>query len=506
MNAGDLIGPTSERTRWPIGLDRHFIDGQWLPAEPGPQLAVVDPSTEQVVAHIPAGSQRDVDLAVSSARRAVTAWASTPLEVRIEAIRRFADALEQQAGDLARLEQLEMGKPLRIAEDFIGNGIRAFRADIAVAKTYDFVEERQSNDGAHVRVERLPLGVVALIVPWNFTVTNILFALAPLLLSGNTVVVKPSEKAPLSAVRMFELLDMPAGVLNLLLGDGRAGAPLAAHPDVDLVHFTGSVDTGRAVGVAAAANFNRAVLELGGKDPLIVDAGVDPVWAARQAALACFVNTGQICTSAERIYVHADVANQFLSELVREADKYTNGGSGAERSGLGPLVDERQRQIVHRHVAEAVTGGAQVLAGGYLPQGPGYYYPATVVTGVSAEMDLLQEETFGPVAPVTVVDDFDEAIQLARDGKYGLAATILSDDPAHIARARELPAGIVWVNKWQGGGFDRTYEPAGVSGMGATGGRASFDAATRAMTIVNAPAGNVGPVAVEQPSQRDHVA
>ncbi|MFC0527372.1 aldehyde dehydrogenase family protein [Phytohabitans kaempferiae] len=469
-------------------LLKNFIGGEWVPAAASAEVPVVDPRTETLVVRVPAGSAEDADAAVRAARAATSDWAATPLRERVRLVERVANAVESHIADLAKLERREMGKPLREAELFIRSGVQALRSSIKHAHEYQFVEAHAGEGDTQIEVVRLPLGVVALIVPWNFTVTNVLLAVGPLLLAGNTVVVKPSEKAPLSAVRMFELLELPRGVLNLLLGDGRAGEPLAAHPGVDLVHFTGSVKTGQTVGALAASNLHRAVLELGGNDPAIVDAGVDPAWAAQQLAYACFVNSGQICTSVERIYVHTEIADAFIEALVAQAEVYTKGGDGSEPSPLGPLVDARQRQIVHRHVSDAVSRGAELLAGGYLPDGPGFYYPATVLLGVEDEADLLQEETFGPVAPIVVVRDFDEAIDRAQRSPFGLAATILSADPRNISRAQELPAGIVWINEWQGGGFDRTYEPAGISGMGATGGAASYDAATRPMTIVHARA------------------
>src|SRR5919202_4079470 len=234
-----------------------------------------------------------------------------------------------------------------------------------------------------------PRGVAALLVPWNDPIAIAGGQLGACLVTGNTVVLKPSEKTPLSTIRLVELLDLGA-VLHLLLGDARAGRPLAAHPEVALVIHTGAVATGRELAAACAGDLRKALLELGGKDPLIVDEGVDPAWAAGQAAAGAFANAGQLCTSVERIYVHAAVAEPFVAALV----------AGAERARIGPLIDERQREIVHRHVTEAVDGGAEVRTGGAPADGPGFFYPPTVLAGCTDDMAVMREETFGPVAAV----------------------------------------------------------------------------------------------------------
>ncbi len=463
---------------------RHRIGGAWV-AGSGDAIDLVDPATEEVVAQLPAGSPEDVDAAVRAAADAQPAWAALPLEERLAHLERLADALEEHAAELAELECREMGKPVDIGEAFVRSGVDVLRASIADARSYAFVEVQVDDGTQRKRVLRRPLGVVAQIVPWNFTVAATLLGLGPLLAAGNAVVLKPSERAPLSGVRLAELAGhLPAGVLNVVLGDRRAGEPLADHPDVGLVHFTGSVPSGRSVARSAAGHLRRAVLELGGKDPVVVDAGVDVAATAEAVAFGAFVNTGQICTSMERIYVHRDVADAFLDALVAQAEQWTMGEGHEPGVKLGPLVDERQRRIVHEHVTDAVRQGAQVLVGGEAPDRPGWFYPATVLSDVRDDMLVMREETFGPVAPVVVVDSFEEGLRRAADSRFGLAATVYTTDPEHAAACDALPVGVVWVNEWQGGGLERTYEPAGESGMGATGGHAAYDAATRPVTVV----------------------
>jgi succinate-semialdehyde dehydrogenase/glutarate-semialdehyde dehydrogenase len=263
---------------------------------------------------------------------------------------------------------------------------------------------------------------------------------------------------------MFEL---PDGVLNLLLGDARAGWPLVAHEDVDLVLFTGSVETGREILEVAGRQLKKAVVELGGKDPMIVDEGVDPAWAAGEAATGAFANTGQICTSIERIYVHELVADEFLQELVARAKALHVGDGSEPETEMGPLVDQGQRELVHRHVREAIEAGAELLCGGEAPNGPGFFYPPTVLSGVRSGMDIVEEETFGPVAAVEVVPSFDEALKKANDTVYGLAAVVLTPDSEHAQRAsRELSVGTVKINAVFGGAPGGAAEPRKASGLG----------------------------------------
>jgi acyl-CoA reductase-like NAD-dependent aldehyde dehydrogenase len=312
-----------------------------------------------------------------------------------------------------------------------------------------------------------PRGVVGLLVPWDDPVAVACGQIAAALVTGNAVVFKPAEKTPLSAIRLVELLAVPGGVLQLLLGDARAGAPLAAHPGVDLVLHTGSVETGREVAAACAARLGKALLELGGKDALVVDAGVDPEWAAQQAAAGAFANAGQVCTSVERIFVHREVAEPFVAALAREAAALRVGPGLDPESDMGPLIDESQRAWVHAQVQEAVRAGAELVTGGALPDGEGAFYPPTVLVGVGEEAGLMAEETFGPVAAVRVVDSFDEGLALADTSEYGLAACVLTPSQAHAQRAwRELRVGTVKVNAVWGGAPGGAAEPRRASGLG----------------------------------------
>ncbi|MEU6762378.1 aldehyde dehydrogenase family protein [Streptomyces sp. NPDC046853] len=478
---------------------QNFIGGRWEEAVGEDVVAVVNPATEEAFAHFRAGNADDVERAVAAAGAAQPEWAALTVAHRVERIHAWADTIASHADELAELECREMGKPVGIGRTFIAGAVAGLKAAADQALTYPFSETVTGPGPAGERTDivRHPLGVTAVITPWNFPVVMVLGALGPLLAAGNTVVVKPSERSPVSTVRLLELAasaGLPAGVLNLILGDGRTGAALAEHEEVRLVHFTGSVGAGRAVGAATGHRLSRSVLELGGKDAVVIDAGVDPVATARAVAFGAFINTGQICTSMERVYVHERIADEFTEALVTAAGTFTIGDGLDPATMLGPLVDARQRETVRRHVEDAVSKGATVRAGGAVPVRPGYFYPATVLTGVDDTMLVMTEETFGPVAPVTVVPSFEEGLTRAAASRYGLAATVYTDDPDHIAAAARLPVGVVWVNQWQGGGPERLYEPARDSGMGATGARAAYDAATRPAAVhvaTTTPAGSL---------------
>jgi succinate-semialdehyde dehydrogenase/glutarate-semialdehyde dehydrogenase len=326
-----------------------------------------------------------------------------------------------------------------------------------------------------------PRGVVAVLTPWNDPVAVAAGLLGAALVTGNTVVHKPSERCPRTGRRFAELVaeSLPPGVLEIVDGDGPVGARLAA-ADVDVVAHVGSTATGRAIAESCARTGAKALLENGGNDPLIVDAGVDPGWAAAQAALGAFANSGQICVAVERIFVHAAVAGPFLDALTREAGEW--------EQRLGPLVDREQRRHVHAHVTDALADGARLLAGGELPDGPGAFYPPTVLDGCLPTMRVLREETFGPVAPVRVVPDFTAAIAEAADDTYGLAATVLTADMSHAQSAwRELPVGTVKVNAVFGGAPGGAAQPRGRSGAGFGYGPELLDEMTAVKVVHLAP-------------------
>src|SRR5215210_1670501 len=345
-------------------------------------IAVLDPATGERIGTIPAGDPAAADAAARAARAAQPAWARRPAAERAELLKAAARRARERLDELAELQSRENGRPLAESRAGVEAGIGAIEQYAELGPLHRGRALNGAWNATDLMVHE-PRGVAALLVPWNDPIAIAGGQLGACLATGNTVVLKPSEKTPLSTIRLVELLDLPAGVLELLLGDGRAGRPLAAHPDVDLVIHTGSIATGRELAALTAPDLRKALLELGGKDPLVVDAGVDPAWAAAQAAAGAFANAGQLCTSIERIYVHEAAADAFVEALVAQA----------EQTEIGPLIDERQREIVHRHVSEALDAGAELHAGGEPAGGPGFFYPPTVLSGCTDAMAIMREET-----------------------------------------------------------------------------------------------------------------
>jgi acyl-CoA reductase-like NAD-dependent aldehyde dehydrogenase len=305
--------------------------------------------------------------------------------------------------------------------------------------------------------------VVVAVTPWNDPVAVAVGLIAAAIVTGNVVVHKPSERCPHVGARLGEVLSqvLPEGVLTTLIGGAGVGELLVSSPGVGVVAHVGSSAAGRRIAALAAETGAHVLRENGGNDALVVDADVDPTWAAEQAALGSFANSGQICTSVERIFVHRAVAEPFLAALVEQARLRNQPG------GLAPLVDVRMRAEVDRQVSATLAAGAELLEGGQVPEAPGAHYPATVVTGCPVDSVLMTEETFGPVAPVHVVDDFAEGLRLAADDRYGLAASVLSGSLAHITEAVDtLPVGTVKVNGVFGGAPGGAAEPRGDSGSG----------------------------------------
>jgi succinate-semialdehyde dehydrogenase/glutarate-semialdehyde dehydrogenase len=451
-------------------------------------LDVLDPATGERIGTIPAGGAAEAEAAVDAARAAQPGWAARPAAERGALLKAAARRLQAHLDELAELQTRENGKPLADSRGGVQACIGAIEQYAELGPLHRG-RLLHGEPGATDAMVPEPRGVAALLVPWNDPLAIAGQNLAACLVTGNAVVLKPSEKTPLSTVRMVELLDLPGGCLQLLLGDARAGRALVAADGVDVVLHTGSVATGRAIAAACAPRLRKAVLELGGKDPLVVDAGVDPAWAAAQAASGAFANAGQVCVAVERIYVHEAVAEPFLAELTARARALRVGPGLEPGTEMGPLVDAAQRALVHRHVTEAVAAGAEVRCGGEIPGGPGFFYPPTVLGGVTDEMAVMREETFGPVAPVRVVGSFEEALAAADGTEYGLAATVLTPDEEHGRRAcRALRAGTVKVNAVWGGAPGGAAHPRKASGTGYGYGPELLDEVTQLKVVHAEPA------------------
>jgi len=427
-----------------------WIEGRRADAADGRVFDVVNPATEEVVDTAPRAGAADVERAVAAAARAFPEWRRTPGVERAEILHRAAARIRDDKEGLAILLTREGGKPLpenRDEVDWIAACLDYY-AEIGrdvVGRVISPVARNQFNF-----VLKEPYGVAGLIVPWNYPLLLLVWKLAPALAAGNTVVAKPSEHTPLSTLRLMDALDhLPAGVVNALSGYGpEAGDALVRHRAVEVVAFTGSQATGRTVAVACAEQLKKCHLELGGNDPFIVDAGVDLDVAARGAAWACFLNMGQVCTSAERFYVVGSVFDEFVDRFVAFTKTLRIGDPMGPDVDLGPLISGPQREKVERKLAQTLAAGARVIVGGRRPPlDRGFFYEPTAVVDVAADSPLLREETFGPVAPLIRCRDIDEAIALADRSEFGLGASIYTNNLEHAMKAMEqVHAGTFWIN------------------------------------------------------------
>ena len=451
-------------------------------------LAVIDPASAETLRTLEVS---DADALVATARTAQAAWARTAPSERAAMLKAGVAGLRGAIEDLASLQTAETGKPLADSRGGVEAGVGALEQYVELGPLHGS-RSLQGGIGASDWMVRASRGVAVLCLPWNDPVALACAHIGANLVVGNTVVCKPSEKTPLATAEVIRLLgeELPGGVLQLAVGDGALGAALVASGDVDVVVHVGSRRTGREVAKVCAERGAKAVLELGGKDPMIVDTGVDPVWAAEQAALGCFANAGQICTSVERLYVHRDVADAFVDELVARAKAMVVGPGTDPATEMGPMIDDGQRSLVDAHVRQAVEAGAELRCGGAPVEGAGSFYPPTVLTGVTPGMAVTEEETFGPVAAVQVVDSFSEALALADATPYGLAAVVLTADMAHAQRAiDELAVGTIKINAAFGGAPGGAASPHGASGEGFGYGPELLDELTRTRVVHLEPPG-----------------
>lgn len=469
-----------------------YIDGKWRPASDGSFLTV-NPATEEPIQEIGRASSHDVDEAVAAARRAFEdpAWRNLPPPARAALMFTLADLIQKNSAELARTETLDQGQPIGIATDFsVAGAAEYFRYYAGWATKIEGRTAPVSFPDTMQYTRREPVGVCALITPWNFPLMILSTKLAPALCAGNTVIIKPAEQTPLTAIRLAELCHesgFPPGVVNLLTGEGSVGARLSEHPDVDKVSFTGSTEVGHRIARAAAGNFKRVTLELGGKAPSIIgrDADIDAAVAGNLAG--GLLNSGQVCAAYTRFYVDAAREDEFLSKLSAGAAGMKIGPGLDESTQLGPLVSQEHLQKVESLVAAGQREGAQLISGGTRAGDKGFFMHPTIFSDVTDEMTIAKKEVFGPVLSVLSYSDEEEVHQLinrANDTKYGLSATIWTSNLSTAHRlANGIRAGAVFVNMppipdmaapW--GGFKS-------SGYGREGGSYAIDAYTEVKGI-----------------------
>jgi phenylacetaldehyde dehydrogenase len=446
----------SKTTRDFVGTTRRLlIDGQWVKAASGKTFVTTDPATEQEITHVAHGEAEDIDRAVAAARRAFEEgpWRTITPSARGQIIWRLADLLEQHADEFAELEALDNGKPLSVARTAdVPLAVDLFRYMAGWATKIEGNTIPISVPGTFAYTLMEPVGVVGQIIPWNFPLLMAAWKLGPALTTGCTVVLKPAEQTPLSALRLGELFQeagLPDGVLNIVTGFGDAGARLAAHPGVDKVAFTGSTEVGKLVVQAAAGNLKKVSLELGGKAPLVIYRDADIEKAIANAATAAFFNHGQCCTSGSRLYVEHDIYDDVVTGIAEQAKKIKVAPAFDPGSQMGPLISGEQFERVSGYLAAGFADGAAALAGGGRHGDKGYFIEPTVLTNVNQDMTIVREEIFGPVLPAMAFDDPQEIAAAANDTNYGLAAGVWTKDISKaIKTAALIRAGTVWVNTY----------------------------------------------------------
>lgn len=469
---------------------RLFIGGSYVDARSGNFFADIEPATAQTMVEVADANHDDVDRAVAAARDAADRgpWPRMSAEARAAIINRLADGIERRAKDLGELEARDVGKPVsECVNHDVSRAAKNLRFFAAAAQSWtqdaSFSDAKFLGGDLHLMnvTARPPVGVGAIIIPWNSPLMLGTWNLGPCLAAGNCCVLKPSELAPLSSIALGEIAleaGLPPGVLNIVTGLGETGSALVAHPGVDAVAFTGGIATGRKVMASAAQSLKRVMLELGGKSPNLVFADANLKRAAAGVARSIFRSQGQSCVAGSRLLVEERIAAEFIAMLLDEVKKLRIGDPLDETTEYGPLISAAHREHVHGFVAEAAAQGAQVLCGGKRPDSPanGFYYLPTVLDRVSTDSRSACEEIFGPVLTVERFSDEAQAIALANATRYGLAAYLWTSKLEHALRvADRLKTGMVWVNSFFLRDLRTPFGGAKQSGLGRQGGRYSLE-------------------------------
>jgi succinate-semialdehyde dehydrogenase/glutarate-semialdehyde dehydrogenase len=473
---------------------RMWIGGAWVDAEGCATFEATSPSTGEVIGTVPEGTRADAQRAIAAANEAWPAWAARSAFERAAAMKRVAEAIRERADDLARTLTLDQGKPLAAeAHGEVEELVAYFEMAAADATRAEGLLPPSVDANKRVLLQRVSRGVVSIISPWNWPYTMPGEILAPAIAYGNTVVWVPAPTTSICAARLAECLEaaeLPPGVVNLVTGPGAVvGDEIAANPGTQAVGFIGSIATGHAVARRAAGK--ELLLEMGGNGPLVIMEDGDLDKAVEATLVACFLNAGQSCTAGERILVHEDVKDDYLARLSKAIEERIRLGDPFEdATTMGPLNNEPTAAKTERHVTEALERGAAVVAGGKrAPQhGSDLFFEATVLDGVTEEMEIAREETFGPVAPVSTIRSEDEAIALVNGSPYGLLSAIFTRDLRRGLRFAEAVR-TGWVNVNEGTNYWESHLPFGgragsMSGVGRVGGRFSMDRLTELKTVV----------------------
>jgi len=430
--------------------EKLFIGGEWVDPAGSERIEVINPTTEESMGSIPDGTPEDVDRAVAAARDAFEDWSEAGREQRAELLRAIAAGLEERADEVAAMVSAELGMPLKLSRR-----IQAGLPIASFASMPQLIEEvAWEEEVGNSLIVREPIGVLGAITPWNYPLHQISAKVAPALAAGCTVVLKPSEVAPLNAFILAEVIEaagVPAGVFNLVTGTGPvAGEAIAGHPGIDIVSFTGSTKAGRRVSELAAETVKSVTLELGGKSPTLILDDADLTAAVPDGVAKCFLNSGQTCNALTRMLVPSEAIAEAAGIAAAAAEKFTPGDPFDESTRLGPLVSDAQRERVRGYIEKGVEEGAELVAGGAEPPeglDRGYFVRPTVFSGVDNSMKIAQEEIFGPVLSIIPYSDEEDAVRIANDTIYGLAGAVWSADEERALRvARRIKTGQVEVN------------------------------------------------------------